>query len=540
MNNSHNLVSLTPLTFLERGGRFYSERSAVVLPDRVISFGKMLQRTRRMACLLRRLGVKEGDRVGLLSHNSLQAIEAHYAIPATGAAIVALNPWLPPADIAKQLFFSGTRVLLVSAETYKQSQAVLKPSDCKTVVMLDVDGGVLSVEDGDVVFEAEDREYDSDIPLDQAITDENSPIAINFTSGTTGDPKGVMYSHRAAYLHSMGQVLMLGLTRKSVYFWSLPMFHVNGWGHMWAVGAAGARQVIDPASAGLSYEGLARRVVAVSATHLAGAPRILRYLITADSDESELCGITVLTGGAAPTPELVKSAMEQGIDLIHQYGLSETCGPFVVCEPKDEWQKLPLDKQVSLRLRQGIPAVHAGVGLRVVDEDFQDVPWDGRSLGEVLMSGNSLAQGYFANPEASEKAFSNGWFRSGDMAVIHEDGYLELKDRIKDIIFVETAYGWENISSIEIENIITQYPGVRDVAVVGTKGTNNPTIVAFLELESGERIDEVALQRFCESTLPSFKVPERYFERTLPKTATGKVKKNILELELTQLLMVEH
>jgi fatty-acyl-CoA synthase len=278
----------------------------------------------------------------------------------------------------------------------------------------------------------------------------------------------------------------------------------------------------------------------VSATHLAGAPRILRHLITADSDESELSGLTVLTGGAAPTPDLVKSAIEQGIDLIHQYGLSETCGPFVVCEPKDEWQRLSLDEQVSLRLRQGIPAIHAGVGLRVVDEKFQDVPWDGNTLGEVLMAGNTLAQGYYGNPEASEKAFNGGWFRSGDMAVIHKDGYLELKDRIKDVIFVETAYGWENISSIEIENVVIQFPGVRDVAVVGTRGTNNPTMVAFLELEDGGRIDSKVLQEFCGKSLPSFKVPVHYFERALPKTATGKVKKNILEEELAQLLMVDN
>jgi fatty-acyl-CoA synthase len=471
----------------------------------------------------------------LLSHNSLQAIEAHYAIPAAGAVIVAFNPWLPPTDIAKQLIYSGVRILLVSAETYEQSRAIAKPDGCVTVVILEADAGPISIDSESVVFEAENHHFDSDVPLDLAITDENSPIAINFTSGTTGDPKGVMYSHRAAYLHSVGQVLMLGLTRRSIYFWSLPMFHVNGWGHMWAAVAASARQVVDPASAGLAYEGLAQRVASVGATHLAGAPRILRHLITPDSDESELDGITVLTGGAAPTPELVKSAMEQGIDLIHQYGLSETCGPFVVCEPKDEWQRLPLEEQVALRLRQGIPAVHAGVGLRVVDEDSQDVAWDGSSLGEVLMSGNTLAQGYFNNPAASDKAFKDGWFRSGDMAVIHPDGYLELKDRIKDIIFIETAYGWENISSIEIENVVVQYPGVRDVAVLGTRGST-PTIVAFLELEAGAHIDSRSIQDFCKKSLPSFKVPTHYFEWALPKTATGKIKKNVLEAELPRLL----
>ena len=266
---------------------------------------------------------------------------------------------------------------------------------------------------------------------------------------------------------------------------------------------------------------------------MAGAPRILRHLIAPGMPA--LKGLTVLTGGAAPTPELVKSAMGLGIELIHQYGLSETFGPFVVCEPRMEWQNAGLDEQVAKRLRQGIPAVHAGVGLRVVDEAFNEVPWDGSTLGEVVMAGNSLALGYFNNPEASAKAFKNGWFHSGDMAVVHADGYLELKDRIKDIIYVETAYGWENISSIEIEQVVGQFPGIQDVAVIGTRG-QSPVIVAFYERKAGHDIDCDALGAFCTQTLPSFKVPAHFLECALPKTATGKVKKNLLEAQLAERL----
>jgi len=535
MNNSHCFVNLTPLTFLERCGQFHSEQPGVVLPDRVVSFGELLIRARRMACLLRSRGINTGDRVGLLSHSSLQSIEAHYAIPASGAIIVALNPWLPSSDIAKQIAYSGLRSILVSSKLYNQFRDILRPTTCGTVVLLDNESELRSIEGESISFETEQHNYDSDIPLNFYIRDENSPIAINFTSGTTGDPKGVMYSHRAAYLHALGQVTMLSLTRKSTYLWSLPMFHVNGWGHMWAVVAVGAKQVVDSDSAGLIYENLARRVSAIGATHMAGAPRIIRYLIEHGYEEPALKGLTVLTGGAAPAPDLVKSAMGLGIDLIHQYGLSETCGPFVVCEPKDEWNGNLLDEHIGKRLRQGVPAVHAGTGLRVVDDGFCDVPWDGISLGEVVMAGNTVAQCYFNNPEASIKAFKDGWFHSGDMAVVHPDGYLELKDRVKDIIFVETAYGWENISSIEIENIISQFPGIRDVAVVGTRG-KNPLIVAFFEREVGAEIDCKAASAFCAQTLPSFKVPAHFFECALPKTVTGKIKKNLLEAEVNRLL----
>lgn len=535
MNNSHCFTNLSPLTFLERAGRYRPGMPAVVLSNRIVSFGEMLHRSRRMASMLRSLGVSSGDRVGLLAHNSLLSIEAHYGIPATGAMIVAFNPWLPSSDIAKQITFSGTQVLLVNTDTYQQARRIVKGTNCRTVLVLDDGNEPLIVDPETFIFESTQNQFDSDLALDLSITDENAGIAINFTSGTTGEPKGVMYSHRAAYLHAMGQTAMLGLTRKSRYFWSLPMFHVNGWGHMWAAVAASAPQVVDIASAGLDYEGLAKRVAEAGATHIAGAPRILRHIIGPGHEDSVLNGLTVLTGGSAPTPDLVKFAIKQGVDLIHQYGLSETCGPFVVCEPADEWDDISLDQQAEKRLRQGIPALHAGVGLRVVDDNFNDVGWDGRSLGEVVMSGNSVALGYFNNPDATAKAFKHGWFCSGDIAVIHPDGYLEIKDRIKDLIFVETAYGWENISSIEIENVIAQFPGIRDIAVVGKRGAN-PAIIAFYEKDSAALINQEDVSAFCRKTLPEFKVPAFYFETTLPKTATGKVKKNVLEAEIHKLI----
>ncbi len=377
-------------------------------------------------------------------------------------------------------------------------------------------------------FELEQHKFDSSVPLERDIVSELDPIALNFTSGTTNDPKSVVYSHRAAYLHAIGQVLMLNMTASSVYYWSLPMFHVNGWGHMWAAVAAAATQVVDDTISEGDAREFRAHLASLGATHLAGAPRLLRKLT--QSTEPDLPpGLTAMTGGAAPTAELVRSLKVQGIKLIHQYGLNETCGPFVVCEPKSEWSELSLDEQVRMTLRQGIAAIHAGTGLRVVDEHMQDVPWDGITQGEVLMSGNTVAQGYFEDPKATAEAFRDGWFHSGDVAVVFPDGYLEIKDRLKDLIFVETPYGWENISSLEIEKAAVQAPGVLDVAVIGLREPGRAAeIVLFYETSATDEVNEPAIRQTCQDLLPAFKVPAHLIRAPIPKTATGKVMKNRL------------
>lgn len=532
MNSSHCYANLTPTTFLERAGRYHANRDAVVLRDRTVCFGELLQRARRMASMLRSLGVSYGDRIGLLTQNSLQSIEAHYAIPGVGGVLVSFNPWLPWQDILKQIQYSGAKAILVSQFLFHHhSELFLSVSADCVVIILDSESNVGVDRQSCLSFEAVQHKHDSTITLDECIRSENDPIAINFTSGTTGEPKGVVYSHRAAYLHALGQALMLGLSTSSIYYWSLPMFHVNGWGHMWASVAAGARQVVDDSNE-IDPTALLGRVKATRATHLAGAPRLVRYLIEEEQKPSALDGLTVMTGGAAPPPDLVRAMRNLGVNLIHQYGLNETLGPFVVCEPLDEWDLLEPDDQVKKRLRQGVAALHAGTGLRVVDRSMKEVPWDGVSQGEIIMSGNTVAQGYYNNPTATANAFKDGWFHSGDVAVVYPDGYLEIKDRLKDLVFVETEYGWENISSIEIENVISQCSGVKDVAVLGvTDGDKRAVVVAFYEKQSGCDIDGDLLSTFCKQALPSFKVPRYFFETSLPKTATGKVKKNLLEEE---------
>jgi fatty-acyl-CoA synthase len=492
-----------------------------------------------MASLLRSLGVGQGDRVGLLALNTPQSIEAHYAIPAAGGVIVSFNPWLRPEDIRKQIDYSGAKVLLVSRVLAQRFQALLEELSSHRIVLLDAPMDAGEGAAAYLCFESSHHSYDASASLDQALRSENDPIAINFTSGTTGEPKGVVYSHRAAYLHALGQVVMMKLSASSVYYWSLPMFHVNGWGHMWATVAVGARQVVgadavqDPATL---HAGIGEHAV----THLAGSPRLVQHLMSALFDAVPLSGLTVLTGGAAPTPALVETMQRRGVDLIHQYGLNETCGPFVVCEARDGWDALPESEQVRLRLRQGVAALHAGSGLRVVDEAMRDVAWDGESLGEVLMQGNTVAQGYFNNPSATARAFADGWFHSGDVAVVHPDGYIEIKDRMKDLIYVETPYGWENISSIEIENVASQLPGLKDVAVIGFgEGEKQAQIILFYEKSGAGELDEQHIYEHCRSRLPGFKVPAYFFETPIPKTATGKVMKNLLKDRVSKRLAAE-
>lgn len=541
----HFYTHLSPTTFLERSGRAFPNRIAVVCSDRTVTYGKLLLRSRQLAQALKRLQLQPGDRVAVITENSQETIECSFGIPSVGAIIVALNPWLNDDELRSLLNYCEAKILIIDASLNKEiiSGAQGGLPYLQQIVM--VGDSPSQVHSEILRYEACLAGEDGDFELNHIIQNELEPLSINFTSGTTGHPKGVLSNHRGVYLHAIGQALMLGLNRSSKYLWLLPMFHVSGWGHIWANVAVGATQIIHPCHQNQDgYLDLVRVLSQYQITHLCGSPRAVRSLADSISDQKALWGLTITTGGAAPAPSLLLQLEKIGINVIHQYGLNETCGPYVICEDMEEWQLLtPEDRSVK-RARQGVAAIHAGTGLRVVDDSMNDVPWDGSSLGEVIVAGNTVAVLYYNNPEATAKAFYDGWFHTGDMAVIYPDGYLEIRDRLKDLIYVETDYGWENISSIEIEGVLLQHEGIRDAAVIGLSsedlGKNSTLLVAFVEVISLLPGTEDDLREFCRSVLAPYKQPQLFFFMDLPKTPTGKIKKNILVIEaLARLKSIE-
>lgn len=530
MNSS---VPLTPVTLLERSAHAYSNSPALIYPGGVMSYRMLCNRSRRLAHTLGALEVSNGDRVAVWSETSLQTVEAHFGVPGSGAVLVMLNPWLSEVDFIELLEFSEAKVLIAEARLYLRLSTSSRERLGKLLKVL-----LIKHPDSQSLEDVLDYEQclelaNDDVSLEHSVVSEFDPIAINFTSGTSGRPKGVIYSHRAGYLHSLGQVLMLGLNRQSKYLWTLPMFHVNGWGHMWACVAAGCAQVIPSTNLGRDNAAEFNELVRLHGiTHLAGAPRLLKVLNEIHQPYGALRGMTVMTGGSAPSPVLIQQLEGIGVNLIHQYGLNETGGPFVVCESQAAWDYLEPDERAKLYTRQGIPAIHAGTGVQVLDVLGKQVPHDGCSLGEVTMVGNTIASGYFKNPDATEKAFHNGRFYSGDVAVVHQDGYLEIRDRIKDLIYVETEYGWENISSIEIENTLSEHPAIHDIAVLSVANTDgeekSPLLLAFVERQAGTDIMEHEFMAFCDVKLSAYKRPQMVFFGKLPKTSTGKIHKYLL------------
>lgn len=533
MDYSHCFTALTPTTFLERSARAYPRADAIVLPSGNISYAELLTKTRKFAELLRNLGVSAGDRVGILSDNNAQVIEAHFAIPSLLGLVCSFNPWLSMSELLYQIEFCNCKVILVNENHFQRHAQLFSdlPNPSGKIILLIGDQADTNIGDLKILnFEMAVKNLASDRRLDQHIFDEMSPIAINFTSGTTGAPKGVMFSHRAAYLQAMGQVVMMRLHHGSRYLWSLPMFHGNGWFHIWANIAIGAKQYIKPFGAQDELCSLSDCVIENEITHFAGAPRLIRNLLES-SDKKQWNDLTIMTGGAAPPAKLVRDMKQSSIRLIHQYGLNETCATFTLCEQQDHWDELPENLQIEYMSRQGVPAIHVGMGLRVVDENGNEVPADGVTLGEVVMSGNTVALCYFQNEDATRRSFSNGWFHSGDLAVMHPDGYIEIKDRIKDLIFVDTDSGWLNISSLSVERIIGQCPVVKDVALVGREkpDSGKAELFAFVELFGDVQESLEILRRYCDENLGVYENPHQFYVTELPKTATGKVQKHLLQ-----------
>jgi fatty-acyl-CoA synthase len=520
--NPANHQPLTPLSFLERAAAVFPERTAIIHGTLRRSYREFHERCRRLASALAKRGIGRGDTVAVMLPNTPAMLECHYGVPMTGAVLNTLNTRLDAAIIAFCLDHGGAKVLITDREFSKVIGPALAAATVKPIV-IDYDDPEFSGPGdrlGEMEYEAFLATGDPDFAR-AAPGDEWDAIALNYTSGTTGDPKGVVYHHRGAYLLAMGNVVTGGLGRHPVYLWTLPMFHCNGWCFPWTISiVAGTHVCLRQVRAKAMYDAIADHGV----THLCGAPIVMSALLNAADDERRAFdhGVSFFTA-AAPPPEAVLAAMrEAGFDVTHLYGLTEVYGPAVVNEWHEAWHALPPPEQAALKARQGVryPVLEA---LDVLDpETMAPVPADGATLGEVMMRGNVVMKGYLKNPTATAKAFAGGWFHTGDLGVKHPDGYVQLKDRSKDIIIS----GGENISSIEVEDALYKHPAVAAAAVVARPDEKwGETPCAFVELRPGASATAEDLVAWCRANLAGFKVPRTVVFVELPKTSTGKIQK---------------
>jgi fatty-acyl-CoA synthase len=522
-----NYIPLSPLAFIERAALTYPSRTGVVHGSLRLDWASVHRRSRALAAGLRRLGVGYGEVVSVLSPNTPAMIEAHFGVPGAGAVLNTINFRLDPATIAYILGHAEARVLLVDSGFAGVAKAALDMLPTPPEVIEIVDQGFEpSGLFGPLDYETLLAESDASQPFVWP-RDEWDAISLNYTSGTTGKPKGVVYHHRGAYLNALGSALTFSLTPQSVYLWTLPLFHCNGWSYSWAVTALGARHVclrqVDPR---VVFE----LIEAERVTHLCGAPVVLSSLIHAPADARRRFShgpIQVATGGAAP-PSTVLAAMEEmGFNVTHMYGMTESYGPSTVCAFQDEWADKPLEERAALMARQGLPIVTFGAADVLDRETGLPLPADGASLGEMVMRSNTVMRGYYKEPAASDETLRDGWLHSGDLAVKHPDGYIELKDRAKDIIIS----GGENIASIEVEEVLYKHPQVMEAAVVAkpdAKWGESPCAFVLLKPEAEGQVSAEEIIAFCRSHMAAFKIPRTVLFGPLPKTATGKIQKYVL------------
>ena len=505
-------TELTPLSFLRRSAATFPDRTAVVHGRRRYTYRQLEERTDRLAQGLLAAGLGRGDRVAFLAPNIPALLEAHYGVPAAGGVLVAVNTRLNAEEVGYILDHSGARFLFVDAELVPVIEPLEVPG--LTVVRIDDTGDPGDpYEDFLAAASAE--------PAPPWLDDEEETISINYTSGTTGRPKGVMYTHRGAYLNALGEVVTTSMTNGCVYLWTLPMFHCNGWCFTWAVTAVAGRHVcLRKVEPGRIWELLESE----SVTHYNGAPTVHIGVVNAPAAHRLERQVTVTVAGAPPSPTLLGQLDELNFRPVHVYGLTETYGPYTVCDWHEEWAALSPEDRARLLARQGQAYVIADP-VRVVDEHMADVPRDAQTLGEVVMRGNDVMKGYFEQPEATEEAFRGGWFHSGDIAVMHPDGAIELRDRKKDIIIS----GGENISTIEVEQTVAGHPAVLECAVVAVpdeKWGERPK--AFVTLKPGQSVTAEEIIGFCRDRLAHFKCPVSVEFGELPKTSTGKIQKFVL------------
>ncbi len=520
-----NYVPLSPLTFLERAAAVYPDRVAVVHGERRYNWRESYARCRQLASALQQNGVGFGDTVAVMGLNTPETFEAHFGVPMAGAVLNALNTRLDAATIAYILQHGEAKVLIADRALSGTVSAALALLETPPLVIdiddvLDQSGTLLGAMDYEAFLATGDAQFSWQLPAD-----EWQAISLNYTSGTTGKPKGVVYHHRGAYLNAVGNVLAWSLAKHPVYLWTLPMFHCNGWCFPWTLAAVvGTNVCLRKIEVGAIYDA----IVTEGVSHYCGAPIVHNMLVNAPAElrAQKTQQVKGMVAASAPPAAILQALEENNFDITHVYGLTETYGPAVLCEWNEDWNTLPMSEKARLNARQGV-RYHVLEGLMVADpETLEPVPSDGKTIGEIFMRGNNVMMGYLKNEAATEKAFAGGWFHSGDLAVMHPDGYVEIKDRSKDIIIS----GGENISTIEIESVLYRHPAVLQAAVVAKPDEKwGETPCAFLTLHpNAAPVSEADIIAFCRTQMASFKLPRRVVFGELPKTSTGKVQKMVL------------
>jgi fatty-acyl-CoA synthase len=525
-----NWAALTPLSFLVRTAETHPDHTAVIHGALKRSWAEVYERCRRLASALTARGIERGDTVAVMLPNVPALLEAHFGVPMAGAVLNAINTRLDAAAIAYILEHSGAKLLLADCEYHDVVRQALTLLGRPIPVIDATDPTVPDAKRlGDIEYEAMLAAADPARPW-SGPDDEWAAISVNYTSGTTGNPKGVLYHHRGAYLNAIGNSLVWELGRHPVYLWTLPMFHCNGWCFPWTITMlAGTHVCLRRVEAGAIFEAIG----AYGVTHLCGAPIVMQTVLDGVAKFPPIGRKIRMMTAAAPPPTAVLAAMQKaGFEVTHVYGLTEVYGPAVVCDWHRAWDDLPIDAQADLKARQGV-RYQVQEGLMVADpETLKPVPADGKTMGEVMMRGNIVMKGYLKDQAATDKAFKGGWFHTGDLGVVHPDGYVQLKDRSKDIIIS----GGENISSIEVENLLYRHPAVAAAAVVAMPDARwGETPCAFVELRPAASATAADIIGFCRDNIAHFKAPRHVVFGPLPKTSTGKIQKFRLREEAKRL-----